>query len=131
MHRRGPPDSRGRCRIDSGSHFQAHAPPYAETKDMAGIISSIAQALAGAQGVARAVASPIARTRDTKSTRPARGEDEVIVGAESIEAAGAIRSLTSNDQEDAREDHQQNESGEYNPQGSVRQVRRPTLDING
>lgn len=98
---------------------------------MAGIISSIAQALAGAQGVARAVASPTARSRDTKSTRPARGEDEVIVGAESIEAAGAIKPLSSNDQEDAREDHQQHDSGEYSPHGSVRQVRRPTLDING
>lgn len=81
--------------------------------------------------MARAVASPTARSRDTKSTRPARGEDEVIVGAESIEAAGAIKPLSSNDQEDAREDHQQHDSGEYSPHGPVRQVRRPTLDING
>lgn len=117
--------------VNSASLFQVQSPPYAETTHMAGIISSIAQALAGAQGVARAVASPTARSRDTKASRPARGEDEVIVGAESIEAAGAVRSLTSNDQEDAREDHQESESGEYNPQGSVRQVKRPTLDING
>ncbi|HLP85304.1 MAG TPA: hypothetical protein VK157_13225 [Phycisphaerales bacterium] len=98
---------------------------------MAGIISSIAQALAGAQGVARANASPVARRQDTKQTRPARGTDEVIVGAESLEAADAVRSLSSNDQEDAREDHQKHESGEYSLHGAVKPVRKPQLDING
>ncbi|GDX98411.1 hypothetical protein LBMAG48_08150 [Phycisphaerae bacterium] len=98
---------------------------------MAGIITSIAQALAGAQGVARGVNSPVAKRSDTKQTRPARGTDEVIVGAESLEAAEAVRSLTSNDQEDAREDHQQHDTGEYGQQGAIRPVNTPQLDING
>jgi hypothetical protein len=81
--------------------------------------------------VARTTQTAPLRARETKSNRPVRGEDEVIVGAESVEAAGAIRGLSSNDQEEAREDHQEHDTGEYNPHGSVRQVRRPTLDVNG
>jgi hypothetical protein len=102
-----------------------------EGVEVPSLISSIAQALAGAQGVPRGGASPVNRTKDTKAGKPVRDNDEVIVGAEAIESSQAVRGMTSNEQEDAREDHQQHGTGEYGPRGTNSPQPGRRLDLNG
>ena len=74
---------------------------------------------------------------ESRSKRPAqkagdRGgsaddTDQVVV---SVETAGAVKGLTSNDQEDAREDRSEQQA--YTPKGPVAPgAHGPRLDVNG
>jgi hypothetical protein len=103
---------------------------YAECGCMSGIISQLAQALAGAQGMPVAVA-PAVRRKIAAAGRATRGADEVIVDAEAIESSRGVRGLASNDQEDAREDHQEHETGEYSKRGAMKPRRISQIDLNG
>ena len=88
-----------------------------------------AQAIAAGQAAQQAAQQ--ARARRTPVERagpPRRDEDEVIVGAENAGAADRVRSLSGNDQEQAREDHQQ--SGGYSRDGFAK-PKKGRLDVAG
>ena len=70
--------------------------------------TNIAQSLAGLGAAERAKPAP---KKDGAAARRVgrRGEDELIVGAEAVEATGKVKGLAGNGEEEAREDR---ESGE-------------------
>ncbi len=70
--------------------------------------TNIAQSLAGLGAAERAKPAP--KKEGTAARRAGRrGEDELILGAEAVEATGKVRPLAGNGEEEAREDR---ESGE-------------------
>ncbi len=70
--------------------------------------TNIAQSLAGLGAAERAKPAP--KKEGAAARRVGRrGEDELIVGAEAVEASGKVRPLAGNAEEEAREDR---ESGE-------------------
>lgn len=67
--------------------------------------------------------------RDAGRRVVGRGDDDALIAsAESLDPARAVRALTSNEQEDAREDHEQ--TGTYSPGGAKKPI-KPRLDVNG
>lgn len=81
--------------------------------------------------VQRSLVDPT-RTREA-ARRPGQvraSEDEVIVGAEAVDRSEAVRGLSSNDQEQAREDHQEH-AGSYSRQGKVTRANAKRLDVAG
>jgi hypothetical protein len=70
--------------------------------------TNIAQSLAGL-GAAERVKVPAKKDGAAARRVGRRGEDELIVGAEAVEATGKVRPLAGNTEEEAREDR---ESGE-------------------
>jgi len=94
--------------------------------------TNIAQSLAGL-GAAERV-EPAAK-KDEAAARKVRrrGEDELIVGAEAVDASEKVRPLAGNGEEEAREDR---ESGEgslgYSPRKVAKKLEpKPRLDIAG
>jgi hypothetical protein len=58
-----------------------------------------------------------------------KAKDEVVTGADSVELDRSVRGLSSNEQEDAREDHQK---GGYTRQGATKpEDPKPRLDVAG
>jgi hypothetical protein len=90
------------------------------------------QAIAGSVVAQRpGLAPPTRRELTTRKGQPRRDEDELIVGLEAIDKSQAVKGLARNDQEDAREDHEQ-ESGAYSRRGQKLGARqKPSLDIAG
>jgi len=92
--------------------------------------TSVGQSVAGAHAAERTQSRAVEK-RDTTGPRArARKSDELIVGAEIVDATDRVRSLKSNDQEESREDHQQRppytRGGTLNPTDDA-----PRLDLAG
>ena len=96
--------------------------------------TNIAQSLAGLGAAERAKPAP---KKDGAAARRVgrRGEDELIVGAEAVEATGKVRPLAGNAEEEAREDR---ESGEGTMGYTARKggkkgqgAEKPRLDVAG
>lgn len=87
----------------------------------------ITQSLAQFQASERTVAKPGApkSASDTRARR--RPEDAYESIAAEVDAAQALRRLSSNDQEDAREDHQEHQPTLPQPQ---RHGEHPGIDVN-
>jgi|GEM_PF-4003891 len=69
------------------------------------------------------------RPGKTASGKQVKAKDEVVTGADSVELDRTVRGLSSNEQEDAREDHQK--SG-YTPEGKSKpDDQPPRLDLAG
>jgi hypothetical protein len=69
--------------------------------------------------------------RPTKGAggKQVKAKDEVVTGADSVELERTVKGLSSNEQEDAREDHQK---GGYTPEGRERpDEKKPRLDLAG
>ncbi|HYE61476.1 MAG TPA: hypothetical protein VD997_05735 [Phycisphaerales bacterium] len=63
------------------------------------------------------------------SGKQVKAKDEVVTGADSVELDRAVHGLSSNEQEDAREDHQK---GGYTPDGKpTKSDQKPRLDLAG
>lgn len=90
------------------------------------------QAMAGSLATQRpGLPAPTRRELTVRKGQPKREEDELIVGAEATDKGQAIKPLASNDQEDAREDHE-HENAAYSRHGQkLAQERRSSLDIAG
>jgi len=91
--------------------------------------TNIASSVAGAANAERVAAKAIVKREAGLRPGARRGDkDELIVGAEATERAEEVRSLKSNDQEEAREDHRQHAA--YSTKGP-RQANadRPNLDM--
>ncbi len=87
------------------------------------------QGLAGAHAAAhQAQARPI-RKEPGRDNKPGRAEDEVIMGAERAASVERVHSLAGNDQEDARQDHQEHPA--YSQRGQVKQDRAGRIDTSG
>ena len=84
------------------------------------------QAITGtsAVGVDRSI-----RASERRPGRAVKSKDEIINETDSVELDDAVRSLKSNDQEEAREDHQQ--GGSYTPRGKMKDDKRPQIDLAG
>jgi hypothetical protein len=89
--------------------------------------TSIAQSLAGLDGAQRARAVE-ARKKPAPRTDRARAPDELIVGTDAIERAGALRPLAGNAEEDSHEDRQ---SGEGRDTRTQQAPNPPRLDVAG
>ena len=96
--------------------------------------TNIAQSLAGLGAAERAKPAP---KKDGAAARRVgrRGEDELIVGAEAVEATGKVKGLAGNGEEEAREDR---ESGEGTMGYTARKggtkgqgEEKPRLDVAG
>jgi hypothetical protein len=87
------------------------------------------QAIAGAHAAANASAQRPARRNAERTQRAARADDEFIAGAEKAGEAEHLRRIAGNDQEDAREDHQEHPS--YSPKGRVERDGEHRLDTSG
>ncbi|GJQ31080.1 MAG: hypothetical protein HBSAPP03_29640 [Phycisphaerae bacterium] len=85
-------------------------------------------AVAGVAASQRAAARETQRKDAARKVSGRADEDELIASPESVDSSQAIRPLTSNDQEDAREDHEQ--SPTYSRSGPATPP-RPRLDLNG
>ncbi|MEI7658875.1 MAG: hypothetical protein WCK33_12505 [Phycisphaerae bacterium] len=82
-----------------------------------------AAAIAGAvQQAATAGAKADPSKRDAKRAGPRREQDELIIGASTVEERQAIKALADNSQEQAHEDHQEHEAD---------QPPRKPLDLEG
>jgi hypothetical protein len=92
------------------------------------IASGIAQSMAGAPLSERTPA----RAADKPASKKARGrdQDELIMDTGAVDSDRAVRSAKSNEEEDAREDHQEHPA--YTAKGKVKKGgKAPRLDING
>lgn len=65
---------------------------------------------AAAQQATTAAAKADPSRRDPKRAGPRREQDELIVGASTVEERQAIKPLADNSQEQAHEDHQEHEA---------------------
>ncbi len=87
------------------------------------------QSIAGAHAAANTPGARPARKTVERAGKPARAEDEFIAGAEQAGEAEHTRRIARNDQEDAREDHQEHPA--YSAKGRVRKDDRHNLDASG
>lgn len=76
------------------------------------ILPASVQALAGAPAAVRQANPQQLRNAVKPAGSSKRDEDEVIVDLEAVDKARAVRPASSNEQEDAREDHQEHEPPE-------------------
>lgn len=76
---------------------------------MALILPASVQAAAGAPAAARAANTQQFKNALKQAGAPKRESDEVIVDPEAVSMASAVRRASSNEQEDAREDHQEHQ----------------------
>lgn len=90
--------------------------------------TNIAASVAGVTSAERAVGKPTPRKEPSKAQRRP-SSDELIVSTDATEAPEGVRSLKSNDQEEAHEDRDQHET--YTPGGKPRDTPRPRLDVAG
>lgn len=90
--------------------------------------TNIASSVAGVTNAERAAAKPPPRKEPAKASRRPSA-DELIVSTDAAEATEGVRSLKSNDQEEAHEDRDQQTT--YTPGGRPKDVPRPRLDIAG
>ena len=82
-----------------------------------------AAAIAGAaQQATTAAAKADPLRKDAKRPGPRREQDELIIGASTVEERQAIKALADNSQEQAHEDHQEHEAD---------QPPRKPLDLEG
>lgn len=79
---------------------------------MALILPASVQAAAGAPVAARTGNAQQVRNALKPANAPKRDSDEVIVDPEAVTMASAVRRASSNEQEDAREDHQEHSQPE-------------------
>ena len=87
--------------------------------------TNVAQSLAGA---------PLAERLEARDKKPASKpgnirKDDRDLYVTQAEAGDAVRGISSNEQEDANEDHRQ--GNPYTPGGNVDDGKRPPLDVEG
>lgn len=71
----------------------------------------------------------VSRPQKSSSGKQVRAKDEVVTGADSVELDRSVHGLSSNEQEDAREDHQKSR---YTPSGGKTPPdQTPRLDLAG
>lgn len=87
------------------------------------------QSIAGAHAVANSSAARPVRKGSDRAERPARAADEFIAGAEEVVEVEHLRRIAGNDQEDAREDHQEHPA--YSPKGRIKPDEQHHLDTSG
>lgn len=87
------------------------------------------QSLAGAHAAVNTPGSRPARKPPERAGNPARADDEFIAGAEQAGETEHTRRIARNDQEDAREDHQEHPA--YSPKGRKREEQQRRFDTSG
>ncbi len=91
--------------------------------------TNIAQSLAGLGAAERAKPAP--RKEEAAGKVRRRGEDELIVGADAVDAAEKVKGLAGNSEEDAREDRESGEGAATYSPGEQRPKVPPRIDVAG